>query len=316
MKEHLVGKKDRKTYHIKKAMEAYCEALFQEAKCLEMRKKILSNRALINLWLKNYGKVVEDCLKAIAIDPEFIRPYVRVCEALVALEKFEKCVLMADKGLEKDKGNKILKGLRKEAAKGLNKQKEILNKKKEIIEKKKSIVQTTCEGKGIVLGEPSSFPLPSVYSVSSQVTGPKERNEGSKRGPDHTDDLHLPRVRAVRLRRRVKRGHDHLGYLPADIRRRASMGPETALQASKESEVLRDGKRTLPNSVPVLISPSRKMAPNLLGNSPLSGKREKGSSRLSPLIPSSRSCRRRVTLSPNFWRSPSSQRRQNFMTIS
>lgn len=165
MKQHLIGKKDRKTYHIKKAMEAYCEALFQNAKCLDIRKKLLSNRALINLWLKNYGKVVEDCLKAIAIDPDFLRPYVRVCEALLNLEKYEKCIIMADKGLLKDGKNKILKELKADAQKELGKQQEILKKKAQKIEKKQTLVQSTCESKGIVLGKPSSFPLPSVYSV-------------------------------------------------------------------------------------------------------------------------------------------------------
>ena len=133
MKEHLIGKKEKKTYFIKKAMEAYIDALYQEAQCLDLRKKILCNRALINLWLKNYGKVIEDCIKAISIDKTFLRPYVRACEALLALKKYEKCIKMADKGLLVEKGNKILKDLKKQAEKELEIHNKILKKKEEAV---------------------------------------------------------------------------------------------------------------------------------------------------------------------------------------
>lgn len=76
---------ERPIFFIKKAMDAYCDALAQEAAHPDIRKRVLSNRALINLWLKNYGKVVEDCLNSISLDKSFISPYVRGAEALVAL---------------------------------------------------------------------------------------------------------------------------------------------------------------------------------------------------------------------------------------
>jgi hypothetical protein len=65
----------------------------------EIRKKILSNRALINLWLKNYGKVVEDCLNSISLDKTFMSPYVRATEALVGLGKWDRAIKMAEKGI-------------------------------------------------------------------------------------------------------------------------------------------------------------------------------------------------------------------------
>jgi len=83
---------DKPIFFIKKAMEAYCDALDQEAALPEIRKKVLSNRALINMWLKNYGKVVEDCLNSISLDKSFISPYVRCTEALVDLQKWEKAI--------------------------------------------------------------------------------------------------------------------------------------------------------------------------------------------------------------------------------
>lgn len=117
MKDHLIGKKDKPVYFIKKAMDSYCDALCQEAQCLEIRKKLLSNRALINLWLKNYGKVVEDCVNSINIDKMFISPYVRGTEALVKLEKYDKAVQLAQRGLTVQKGHKVLSELLEEAEK-------------------------------------------------------------------------------------------------------------------------------------------------------------------------------------------------------
>ena len=40
---------EKPKFFIKKAMEAYCDALAQDAALPEIRKKVLSNRALINL---------------------------------------------------------------------------------------------------------------------------------------------------------------------------------------------------------------------------------------------------------------------------
>lgn len=108
MKEKLLNLKkgeERPIFFIKKAMDCYCDALFQQAKMPELRKKLLSNRALINLWLKNYGKVVEDCLNSISIDREFISPYVRAVEALVNLGKWEKAIKLADKGMAQEIAN-------------------------------------------------------------------------------------------------------------------------------------------------------------------------------------------------------------------
>lgn len=96
---------ERPLYFIKKSMDCYCEAINQDAKLPEVRKKLLSNRALINLWLKNYGKVVEDCLNSISIDKTFISPYLRCTEALVALSKWEKAIIMAENGIKAEEEN-------------------------------------------------------------------------------------------------------------------------------------------------------------------------------------------------------------------
>jgi hypothetical protein len=187
MKEKLLGLpkgEERPIFFIKKAMDAYCDALSQEANLPEIRKKLLSNRALINLWLKNYGKVVEDCLNSISLDKEFISPYVRATEALVGLGKWTKAIKMGEKGqaqivesetakngkVNKKGGKyKIIEDLLKEARTGLKKE----LKKKELKEKKEAAKNTRvalkCTEKGVVLGEMSSFPLPDIYSRELKV---------------------------------------------------------------------------------------------------------------------------------------------------
>lgn len=170
-------------------MDCYCDALNQNAQMPELRKKLLSNRALINLWLKNYGKVVEDCLNSISIDKAFISPYVRAVEALVGLGKWDKAIKLADKGIAQEEENfngsqgqkkgkfnpqkygkcPILQELKKEAQVGLKKQKA----KEEVKEKKKAAKNTrvalTCTEKGVVLGKMSNFPLPDIYSRELKV---------------------------------------------------------------------------------------------------------------------------------------------------
>jgi len=163
MKEKLIGQQDRPIYFIKKAMDSYCDALAQEAQCLDLRKKILSNRALINLWLKNYGKVVEDCIDAISIDPTFISPYVRGTEALVKLEKYDKAIQLAGKGLSQDSKNKVLLELKGEAESKFDASSMIeLNKQKALKKKKNEIIQT-CLQKGVYIGALSDFVIPEVY---------------------------------------------------------------------------------------------------------------------------------------------------------
>lgn len=164
-------------------MDAYCDALDQDAALPEIRKKVLSNRALINLWLKNYGKVVEDCLNSISLDKTFISPYVRAVEALVALQKWEKAMQLADRGIAQEKENfisseensgkvfsmkvgkcKVFQDLKSEAEEGLKKQrrKEDLKAKQEAL--KNSEIALACKEKGVVLGHVSNFPLPDIYS--------------------------------------------------------------------------------------------------------------------------------------------------------
>ena len=44
--------------------------------------------------------MVEDCLNSISLDKAFINPYVRATQALVALQKWDRAIMLAEKGIE------------------------------------------------------------------------------------------------------------------------------------------------------------------------------------------------------------------------
>lgn len=164
MKDKLIGQPEKKKFFLNKCLAIYSDALAQEAQCFETRAKILSNRALVHLWVKNYRKCIEDCLQAIQLDPKFVRPYARAAEALLGLGLYEKCIQMAEKGLKLE-FIKELKEVRDEAIKKheaeLEKLKEKQQKKKESNEE----LILACEKSGIILGNQSDFPLPQIYNV-------------------------------------------------------------------------------------------------------------------------------------------------------
>ena len=54
--------------------------------------KLHSNRAMINLRFKNFGKVIEDCKSCLKFDPTFIKAYYRMAKAYISLKKYKECI--------------------------------------------------------------------------------------------------------------------------------------------------------------------------------------------------------------------------------
>lgn len=163
MKNKLLGQKKKEKFFLKKAMETYSDALAQEASCVEIRAKILSNRALLHMWARNYGKAIEDCMEAIKLNYKFIKPYVRASECLLNLGMYEKCLKLADKGLSIEFA-KELKGIRDDASRLLSAQSSKEEAKKAKLEETDKNLIEACASNGIVLGKPSDYPLPQVYN--------------------------------------------------------------------------------------------------------------------------------------------------------
>lgn len=42
--------------------------------------------------MKNYGKVIEDCKKSIALDPTYLKAYYRLGKAYIGLRKYQECI--------------------------------------------------------------------------------------------------------------------------------------------------------------------------------------------------------------------------------
>lgn len=172
MKEKLIGQADKKRFFLKKCLAVYADALAQEAQCFETRAKILSNRALLHLWVKNYRRCVEDCLEAMQLDPKFIRPYARAAEALLGSGNYEKCIQIADKGLQVE-FLKELKDIRDEAIKKYDVEQLKLKAKQSKKKEADYELITKCVENKIILGNPSDFPLPQIYNVYILLTTEK-----------------------------------------------------------------------------------------------------------------------------------------------
>lgn len=54
--------------------------------------KLHSNRAMINLKYKNYGKVIEDCKISLIHDPKNVKTYYRIAKAYIGLKKYQECL--------------------------------------------------------------------------------------------------------------------------------------------------------------------------------------------------------------------------------
>lgn len=164
MREKLLNCPDKKKFFIKKCMEIYSDALAQTAQCFEIRAKILSNRALLHMWMKNYRKAIEDSLEAIKYDSKLMKPYCRASESLLKLGMYEKCIKLADRGLKVD-FLKELQELREEAYAKQTKENEEKQLKAQSKKGQNEKLTQLCKQNNIVLGQLSDYPLPQVYNV-------------------------------------------------------------------------------------------------------------------------------------------------------
>lgn len=164
MREKLLNCPDKKKFFIKKCMEIYSDALAQTAQCFEIRAKILSNRALLHMWMKNYRKAIEDSLEAIKYDSKLMKPYCRASESLLKLGMYEKCIKLADRGLKVD-FLKELQELREEAYAKLTKENEEKQQKAQVKKGENDKLYQLCKENKLVLGHLSDYPLPQVYNV-------------------------------------------------------------------------------------------------------------------------------------------------------
>ena len=59
---HKLKEKSDSLYHMKDAYDKYSEAILVRCPSKAINAKLHCNRAAINMKLKNYGKVISDCI--------------------------------------------------------------------------------------------------------------------------------------------------------------------------------------------------------------------------------------------------------------
>lgn len=149
-------------YYIKEAMKFYNEGLKQNCKDNVLNSKLYSNKALINLKFKNYREVTNDCLKAIELNPQFIKPYFRCAKAFLYLEQYKESIDICEKGLKIEEKNEEILQVKEEAQSKYNAIIEKQAKKSQsLIDNNRTLIKA-CQDRGIVLGKFSSN-LPEMY---------------------------------------------------------------------------------------------------------------------------------------------------------
>lgn len=81
-----------------KAIEHYSGAIFYK----KTDPILYSNRAICYLNLNKYYETIEDCDKAIELDPSFVKPYYRRATAFMKLSRFEAALRDFEKVLNLD----------------------------------------------------------------------------------------------------------------------------------------------------------------------------------------------------------------------
>ena len=83
---------------MKEAYAKYTEAIHLKCPTASTNAKLHANRAQLNLTLKNYGKVIQDCRVCLKFDPNYVKGYYRYAKALNILEKYEETIkLLSDR---------------------------------------------------------------------------------------------------------------------------------------------------------------------------------------------------------------------------
>jgi len=133
----------------------------------DLRATLHANRAMANLQLKNYGRVITDCRKAIEYDPNYVKAYYRAASAAVELKKFKMADNFCTNGLKVDPKNKPLVKLAKECKEKWRiheEREEKRNREREERENAKAKLDNAISERNLVLGK-------SQHQMSAQFQG-------------------------------------------------------------------------------------------------------------------------------------------------
>jgi tetratricopeptide (TPR) repeat protein len=112
------------------ALEFYSKGLAIKANDVKLNAILHVNRAAVNLELKNYRAVLNDCAEALKLEPENVKAFYRAAKACLALGKLEEALDAADCGLKIDPKNQGLKAEKDKIATKLAEEKRKVEDKK------------------------------------------------------------------------------------------------------------------------------------------------------------------------------------------
>lgn len=165
-------KEDEQVYYLRQALFKYNEAIERKTENSELKAKIYCNRALVNLRLRNFGRVIEDCKNAILLDKNYLKAYFRQASAEFELKKFLNCLETCKIGI-RIKKEKSLITLRNKTQKKIA----IIEEKKE---KKKIIKKMNLEATlkhlsshKILYSPKTTLTLPPIYENIFQIKNQK-----------------------------------------------------------------------------------------------------------------------------------------------
>jgi DnaJ family protein C protein 7 len=94
-----------KSGKFQEAFEFYSKALAIDSHNPSIGAKLYSNRATALSKMSKYEEAIEDCDKALDLDPKFFKVFLRRADCYMKLEKFEEAVRDYEKAASMDRGN-------------------------------------------------------------------------------------------------------------------------------------------------------------------------------------------------------------------
>jgi len=88
------------------AYQCYSEALEIDPDNEATNSKLYSNRATVGSRLGKYQESIEDCNKALELEPAFFKVYLRRADLYMKTEDYEKAVFDYEKAKELEPGNR------------------------------------------------------------------------------------------------------------------------------------------------------------------------------------------------------------------
>lgn len=101
-----------KVKRFRDARELYSKGIDVKCQVNTINESLYANRAACELEIKNYRRCINDCKRALQLNPKNIKCYYRIAKAFTALERLDEALESIEFGEKIDNTNKSLKNLK------------------------------------------------------------------------------------------------------------------------------------------------------------------------------------------------------------